>query len=120
MAKKAKAPGGKWAEQVPDFARRIGEAARARRVVLFGSAARGDMREGSDLDFLVVVPDRVRPRDAEKRAWTALRGTPYWTAVGVDIVAEREERIRRLRDCPYGYIKFAMDDGVEVWRAGQK
>ena len=57
MTKKTTHLGGAWALQVPDFARRIGEAARAKRVVLFGSAARGDMRPHSDLDFLVIIPD---------------------------------------------------------------
>lgn len=31
-----------------------------KRVVLFGSQARGDAREGSDYDFLVVVDQRTR------------------------------------------------------------
>ena len=118
MAAKAKTPGGKWAAQVPDFARRIGEAARARRVVLFGSAARGDMREHSDLDFLVVIPDAM-PREEAGEAWNraddSLAGLER---PSVDILVATESRIRRLRDCPYGPIKFALDEGVEVWNAG--
>ena len=33
---------------------------RLKQVVLFGSQARGDAREGSDYDFLVVVDERTR------------------------------------------------------------
>ena len=118
MAAKAKTPGGKWAAQVPDFARRIGEAARARRVVLFGSAARGDMREHSDLDFLVVIPDRNRPRVAQLRARRSLRKLGLeLKRPPVDILVVREWEARRLRDCPHGPIKFALDEGVEVWNA---
>lgn len=34
----------------------LGEAAKPSRVILFGSYARGDAQEDSDLDFLVVEP----------------------------------------------------------------
>jgi predicted nucleotidyltransferase len=34
----------------------LGEAAKPARVILFGSYARGDAGEGSDLDFLLVEP----------------------------------------------------------------
>ena len=114
MTAKAEQIGGKWAEQVPDFARRIGEASGALRVLLFGSAARGDMRDWSDLDFFLVIPDNVEHFDAQRRARKAMRGLkrPH-----TDIVAATEDNIRRLRDCPYGVIKYAMDEGVEVWRA---
>ena len=114
MTTKPTLPGGKWAGQVPDFARRIGEAAGARRVVLFGSAARGEMQAHSDLDFLLVIPDHADQRDAQRRARRVLRGL---TRPPMDILAAREGRVRRLRDCPYGPIKFALDEGVEVWRA---
>ena len=112
-------PDGKWAGQIPDFARRIGEAAQARRVVLFGSAARGEMGKDSDLDFLVVIPDsdnRYEMSDAWKRAYYSL---DELKRPPVDILVATESRIRRLRDCPYGPIKFALDEGVEVWRDGK-
>ncbi len=34
----------------------LGEAAKPSRVILFGSYARGDAQESSDLDFLVIEP----------------------------------------------------------------
>ncbi len=40
--------------------RHIVEAVRPRRIVLFGSAARGQMGPESDLDLLVVMPDGIR------------------------------------------------------------
>ena len=111
-------PGGEWSGKIPDFARRIGEAARARRVVLFGSAARGEMGKDSDLDFLVVIPDSM-PRDEASEAWDraddSLRGL---NRPSVDIVVATDSVIRRLRHCPYGPIKFALDEGVEVWNDG--
>ena len=40
------------------------EAASPRKIILFGSCARGDAREDSDLDF-VVIEDHVEDRGAE-------------------------------------------------------
>ena len=40
-----------------DLVRRIVEVAHPRQIILFGSAARGDMGPQSDIDVLVVVPD---------------------------------------------------------------
>ena len=114
MPAKEKNPGGKWARRVADFARRIGEASGARRVLLFGSAARGDMRDDSDLDFFLVIPDNADHFDAQRRARRSLRGLKR---PRTDIVAATEDNIRRLRTCPYGVIKHALDEGVEVWRA---
>ena len=119
MTAKATIPGGEWSGQIPDFARRIGEAARARRVVLFGSAARGEMGKRSDLDFLVVIPDGQHRREAwccAERAMGELwrRGAP---TPNVDIVVTTESFARKWRNCPYAVVKPALDEGVEVWRA---
>ena len=120
MTSRTKIPKGKWSGKIPDFARRIGEASRANRVVLFGSAARGDMREHSDLDFLVLIPDTRSVRMARKRARRSmLQLALELKRPPMDILVAREWEARRLRDCPHGPIKFALDEGVEVWRAAQ-
>ena len=120
MTKKAKTAkiGGRWAGQVPDFARRIGEAARARRVILFGSGARGDMRDDSDLDFLVVIPDHLRHMAARRRARRSLSELEFaLKCPDMDLYVARENEVRQLRRCPHGPVKFALDEGVEVWHA---
>ena len=118
MRKKGKI-GGRWAGRIPEFARRIGEAARARRVILFGSAARGEMGKHSDLDFLVVIPERCHRWAAWKRANNAaceIYRAEYPTPP-MEFVITTEKSIRKWRDCPFVVIKPAMDEGVEVWRA---
>jgi predicted nucleotidyltransferase len=39
------------------------------RIVLFGSAARGELKPGSDVDMMVVVPDGVRRLDVAKQLY---------------------------------------------------
>lgn len=45
---------------IQEIARRLVEYYQPERVYLFGSAARGDDRPDSDLDFCVVLPDSTR------------------------------------------------------------
>ena len=79
-----------WKEALPSLARECG----LDRVVLFGSRARGDNRERSDIDLAVSGGDRVR---------FALRAEEELpTLLSLDIVdldgpvqAERLESIRR-------------------------
>ena len=116
MTMRTTIPDGEWSGRIPFFARRIGEAAGARRVVLFGSAARGDPKKHSDLDFLVVVPegDGRLQREACLRARRAIRGLKR---PPMDIVVVGEEDARRHRENPFAVVKPAMDEGVEVWRS---
>lgn len=44
------------------------------QIILFGSAARGEFGEDSDLDFLVVVDERKLDKAAQLRAIHSLRG----------------------------------------------
>ena len=114
MAKRSENSGVLSKHRIADFARMIGEAARAQRVILFGSAARGDMRAKSDLDFLVVIPNRRQRYASWKRANNAIadkEGPP------VDMLVATESDVHRLRDCQYYPIKFALDEGREIWRA---
>ena len=116
MTTRTTIPDGEWTERIPYFAQRIGEAAGARRVVLFGSAARGDKEKCGDLDFLVIVPESDGRRKME--AWgRANRSMRKLNRPPMDIVVVGEEDARRHRQNPYAVVKPALDEGVEVWRS---
>jgi predicted nucleotidyltransferase len=71
---------------VAEAGRRLLEAAPEARVILFGSAARGELTQDSDLDFLVIERD-VKDRHAEQvRLRRALR--PLRIPVDVIVVSE--------------------------------
>ena len=109
--------GGKWDRRASEMARRIGEAARARRVVLFGSAARGDMTGRGDWDFLVVIADRRHRWKADGKVARALHTGEFSDCPPADFIVARESEIERWRDCQYSVIHHALKDGREVWRA---
>jgi len=83
------------------------------RIVLFGSAARGEMGSDSDLDVLVVMPDGTDCRAAAKRLYRQVRGL----GIAVDIIAVQESDVREHGDNPYLVIHTALTQGEELYRA---
>jgi predicted nucleotidyltransferase len=65
-------------EQLAEAVRRLVEALQPERIYLFGSRARGDARDDSDYDFLVVVPEAdISVRQLWQRAYDALWGVGF-------------------------------------------
>ncbi len=76
-------------ELLNEIVRRILTVARPDKIILFGSAATGQMTEDSDIDLLVVEPDpRPSRHDRSYEISRALRGIPY----PMDIIVMRTER----------------------------
>ena len=55
-----------------EVVRRVLTVARPERIILFGSAATGQMTEDSDLDLLVVEPEPANTRDRSVKIRRAL------------------------------------------------
>jgi predicted nucleotidyltransferase len=87
-----------WAvtpEKVEQAVRRLVEAGRPRKVILFGSYVRGETHRDSDLDVLVVVDDGVEdPLREGVRLRSLLRGIRML----MDIIVVRESTFNQLRD----------------------
>jgi len=93
-----------------EIVRRIVAEAQPRRIVLFGSAARGELREGSDLDLLVVMPDGVRRRQTAQRLCRSLRGV----GVPYDLVVATESDLLR-HGTTLGFVyRRALAEGREL------
>lgn len=92
---------------------RIVEAVHPRRVILFGSAARNEMRPDSDLDVLVIMPDGVHRRDTSTLVYRSLRRFGH----AVDIVVATEGDLANYSDNPGLVFRQALLDGKELYRA---
>ncbi len=93
--------------------RRIVETVQPRRIILFGSATRGDTGLHSDLDILVIMPDGAHRRRTAQRLYRALAGL----GVPKDIVVVTESDVRRFADEPSLVISPALREGKELYRA---
>jgi predicted nucleotidyltransferase len=91
-----------------DAGRRLAMTARSpARVLLFGSRARGDAREDSDLDFLV-IEERV---ENKLREMVLLRDALPPLGVPVDVVVVSEDEAARRGTVPSTLIYRALREG---------
>lgn len=88
-------------------------AAQPSRVILFGSYARGEAGEDSDVDLLVVEP-RVENRGAEM---VRLRRAIGRVGTGVDVLVYSEEEVARRGQVPGTVIYWALREGKTLYDA---
>ena len=100
-------------ELIEEIVRRVTNAIHPLRVILFGSAARGEMSSESDVDLLIVVPDGTRRRDASRKAYRALSGL----GVAKDVIVVTESDVKEFGENPSLVIKPALEEGREVYHA---
>lgn len=100
---------------IVDAARRAAKAASSpASVMLFGSYARGDATEGSDLDFLV-IENSVTDKAAE---YLKLHRAVGAMGVGVDIVVISSEEFRRRSLVPGTVPYWAAKEGKLIHDSG--
>ena len=80
------------------------------RVVLFGSHARGEAGEHSDLDFLVIEPEVENAAVESVRLRRALGDL----VLAADVIVASEYRVREWRDVRGSLIHAALAEGREL------
>lgn len=100
-------------EQTGELVRRIVETVHPLRIILFGSAARGEMGPDSDVDVLVVMPEGSPRRQTSRFLHTRLFGIPF----GVDILVTTPEHLERHRDNIGLIYRTILEEGREVYAA---
>jgi predicted nucleotidyltransferase len=96
-----------------EVVRRIVEVARPERIILFGSAARGEMTPDSDLDVLVVKSGVDHRRRLAQDIYMNLSGV----GVGVDVIVLTPEDIEAQRDSVGSIVGPALDEGRVIYAA---
>jgi uncharacterized protein len=82
--------------RIRDIAIQIAERFAPERVLLFGSYARGDAKEGSDVDLMVLFSEVENPHDRAAEIYAALAGC----GVAKDILVSTVSRFERYRNVP--------------------
>lgn len=97
-----------------DVVRRAVAAAHApSRVIVFGSYARGDADEGSDLDLMVV--EREVPSKGEEML--RLNRAIGWVGKGVDVLVYSEDEFERRSQIPGTAPYWASREGKVMYDA---
>lgn len=85
------------------------------RIVLFGSAARDELREGSDLDMMVVMPAGVARQGVARQLYSAL--TEHGVGLPVEFHVTTSALIEQGKD-DVGYLYYdVVREGPEVYAA---
>jgi uncharacterized protein len=96
-----------------EIVRRVVEVAQPDRIILFGSAARGDMGPDSDVDLLVVKSGVAHRGRLVEEIYMNLFGI----RVPVDVVVVTPEDIERHRNAVGSIIGPALREGRGVYAA---
>jgi uncharacterized protein len=99
--------------KLDELVRRIVEAVHPLRIILFGSAARGDMTPDSDVDVLVVMPEGTHRRQTAQM----LYGRMYRLGTPVDIVVATRGDLERYGDAAGLVYRAALGEGRELYAA---
>ena len=99
-------------QTLDDIIQRIVEVAQPEKIILFGSAARGEMNRHSDVDLLV-VKEGMHRRDMAGRIYENLWGV----GAAVDVVVVTPADVERYKDSHALVIKPALREGRIVYEA---
>jgi predicted nucleotidyltransferase len=100
------------APPISEVARRIADAFRPRRIILFGSHARGEATAGSDLDLFVEMETTQRPPERAV-AVGAIFGMRDWP---LDVVVYTPEEVNQLRGIRGTLLSIIESEGKVLYQ----
>ncbi len=100
-------------QQLEELVGKIVAAVHPLRIILFGSAARGDTGPDSDLDLLVVMPDGTHRRHTLQYLYREIRGVrvPY------DLLVATDRDLEEHRDNPGLIYRTILREGRTLYAA---
>ena len=100
-------------DTLQEIVRRIVEVAKPEKIILFGSAARGEMGPNSDVDLLVVKRGKYNRSRLAGDIYMNLHGVGQ----AVDVILVTPKDVERYRDTHCLIIKPALQEGRELYNA---
>lgn len=99
---------------ITEFSRRVAEEFDPEKIILFGSHARGQAREYSDVDMLVIMPFEGKWLDKSLEILGRL-DPPF----SIDLITRRPDDVeRRYREYD-PLIRSALDEGKVLYERGR-
>jgi predicted nucleotidyltransferase len=100
-------------ETLQEIISRVVEVAKPEKIILFGSAARGEMGPHSDVDLLVIKRGKFHQGNLTGEIYMNLHGVGQ----AVDVILVTPEQVERYRDTHFLVIAPALREGKEVYQA---
>ena len=96
-----------------DLRERLVQSVDPRTIILFGSRARGDARDDSDYDLLIVTRADCDPDPLEERAHGALMGC----GVSKDLVIVTPDELDTYSQRLSSIVRSAVEEGIVIHEA---
>jgi len=100
-------------QELDKLVQRIVDAVHPLKIILFGSAVRGEMGPDSDFDVLVVMPDGTHRRHTAQFLHTQMFGI----GVPVDILVATPSDLEKYRDSLGLIYRAVLKEGRELYAA---
>ncbi len=100
--------------QIESVAARLAEAAGAERVILFGSYARGDAGNDSNVDLMIVAKSDLPRFKRSRSLYRAIRPYPF----PMDLVVYTPEEVEQGSRSPLSFVATVLREGKTVYGRG--
>ena len=97
--------------KIKQTAARIGVAINAERVVLFGSYARDEANENSDVDLMVIADSDMPRFKRSRKLYRLLRPYPF----GMDILVYTPQEVEKAKKSPVTFVSMILKEGKTLY-----
>jgi predicted nucleotidyltransferase len=101
-------------QEIKRVATRIGLAAEAEKVVLFGSHAKGHAGEDSDVDLLVIAESQLPRFKRSRSLYKLFRPYPF----AMDLVVYTPQEVEKGKRSPVSFVSRVLREGEVVYERG--
>lgn len=101
-------------DEIERVATRIAVKANAERVILFGSYARDEANDGSDVDFLIIAQSDLPRFKRSRELYKLFRPYPF----GMDILVYTPQEVERGARSRLSFISTVLREGKTLYDRG--
>lgn len=98
-------------QEIKRVAARLGKAADAQQVILFGSHARGEAGENSDVDLMIIAESDLPRFKRSRKLYKQLQPYPF----GMDMVVYTPREIERGKKSHVSFVSAVLREGKTVY-----
>ena len=98
-------------QEIKRVAARLGKAADAQQVILFGSHARGEAGENSDVDLMIIAESDLPRFKRSRKLYKQLQPYPF----GMDLVVYTPREIERGKKSHVSFVSAVLREGKTLY-----
>jgi predicted nucleotidyltransferase len=98
-------------QEIKQVAIRLGASINALRVILFGSYARGEANDNSDVDLMIIAESDLPRFKRSRELYKLFRPYPF----GMDLVVYTPQEFERGKRSPVSFVSTVLREGKTLY-----